>query len=455
MLEFFSWTEGVMKERSLLKSFLVYVCLNILGQAAFSCYTMADTFFVSSKLGTNGLTALNIAFPIFCVISGIGLMIGMGAGTRFSIAKNRTEIVKSNSYFTNAIYLIIFFSIIFMFLGAFSSGHIAKLLGADEVIFPYANTYLKTMMLFAPAFMFNHLLQCFVRNDGKPMLSMGAMITGSLANILLDYIFIFPLDMGIFGAILATGLSPLISMLIISPYILMRKNNFHIQKELPNFKKRIELSSSGIPSLVTEFSSGIIMFLFNFLILRLEGNVGVAAFGIVTVISLVVVAIFTGLSQGIQPLMSSNYGQGEITNVKKIYRYSLITLLILASSIYLIIFFGAESIINIFNSENDPYLKELSTTGLKLYFIAAPFIGFNIVSSTFLTSCERNISAQTISLLRGLFILLPITFLLSYTLEMLGIWLAYPISEGIVSIVALVLIIVYLKSKKQDRKVQD
>ena len=444
-----------MKERSLLKSFLVYVSLNILGQAAFSCYTMADTFFVSMKLGTNGLTALNIAFPVFCIISGIGLMIGMGAGTRFSIAKNRGETKKSNSYFTNAIYLIILFSIIFMLLGGLFSKEIATLLGADETILPYANIYLKTMMLFAPAFMFNHLLQCFVRNDGKPMLSMAAMIVGSLANILLDYIFIFPFGMGIFGAILATGLSPLISILIISPYILMRKNNFHIQKEVPNLKKWLELSSSGIPSLVTEFSSGIIMFLFNFLILRLEGNVGVAAFGIVTVISLVVVAIFTGLSQGIQPLMSSNYGQGEITNVKKLYRYSLITLLILASSMYLIIFFGAESIIDIFNSENDPYLKELSTTGLKLYFIATPFIGFNIVSSTFLTSCERNMSAQIVSLLRGLFVLLPITFLLSYTLKMLGIWLAYPISEGIVSIVALVLIILSLKLINKDRKVQE
>ena len=444
-----------MKERSLLKSFLVYVSLNILGQAAFSCYTMADTFFVSMKLGTNGLTALNIAFPVFCIISGIGLMIGMGAGTRFSIAKNRGETKKSNSYFTNAIYLIILFSIIFMLLGSLFSKEIATLLGADEMILSYANIYLKTMMLFAPAFMFNHLLQCFVRNDGKPMLSMTAMIVGSLANILLDYIFIFPFDMGIFGAILATGLSPLISMLIISPYILMRKNNFHIQKEIPNLKKELELSSSGIPSLVTEFSSGIIMFLFNFLILRLEGNVGVAAFGIVTVISLVVFAIFTGLSQGIQPLMSSNYGQGEIANVKKLYRYSLITLLILASSMYLIIFFGAESIIDIFNSENDPYLKELSTSGLKLYFIATPFIGFNIVSSTFLTSCERNISAQIVSLLRGLFVLLPITFLLSYTLKMLGIWLAYPVSEGIVSIVALVLIILSLKLNNKDRKIQE
>ena len=439
-----------MKSKSLLKDFLMYVSLNILGQAAFSCYTMADTFFVSAKLGTNGLTALNIAFPVFCIISGIGLMIGMGAGTRFSICKNRGETQKSNSYFTNALYAIIFFSLIFMLLGGFLSEPIARLLGADETISPYANTYLKTMMLFAPAFMLNHLLQCFVRNDGKPLLSMAAMIGGSLSNILLDYIFIFPLDMGIFGAILATGLSPLISILIISPYLFMRKNNFHLQKELPSFKRVFELSSSGVPSLITELCSGIIMFLFNFLILKLEGNVGVAAFGIVCVISLVVVAIFTGLSQGVQPLMSANYGKGNIVNTTKLLKYSLVTMSLLATIIYLVIFFASDTIIGVFNSENDPYLKELSTTGLKLYFIATPFIGFNIVSSTFLTSSEKDKHAQIISLMRGFIVLLPITFLLTYTLKMTGVWLAYPVSEAIVFVFSLLLVLMTIKKFKKN-----
>lgn len=439
-----------MKERSLFKNFLLYVSLNVLGQAAFSCYTMADTFFVSAKLGTDGLTSLNIAFPVFCIISGIGLMIGMGAGTRFSINKNRGEVTKSNSYFTNALYMVIFFSIIFMLLGAFCSTEIAKLLGADETIIPYDEVYLKTMMLFAPAFLLNHLLQCFIRNDGKPLLSMAAMITGSFSNILLDYIFIFPYDMGIFGAILATGIAPIISILIVSPYLILRKNNFHIRKELPSFKHAFELSISGVPSLITEFSSGIIMFLFNYLILRLEGNVGVAAFGIVSVISLVVVALFTGLSQGIQPLMSSCYGKNNLGDLKKLLKYSLISSLILSTSIYLIIYFGSEGIVGVFNSENDKYLKELADVGLKLYFIATPFIGFNIVASTFLTSSMKNISAQVISLLRGLFVLLPITFLLSYLFKMTGIWLAYPTSEAIVFIVSLALIIKTILSFKTD-----
>ena len=423
--------------RSLLKQFLKYVSLNILGQAAFSLYTMADTFFVSAKLGTNGLTALNIAFPIFCIISGLGLMIGMGAATRFSLAKSRGELEKGNRYFTNALFMIIGLSFCFIVLGIFAAGPIGSLLGADESIYPYTKIYLQVMMLFTPAFMLNHLLQCFVRNDGKPTLSMAAMITGSMANILLDYVFIFPCDLGIFGAILATGLSPIISMLVISPYLLKRKNSFKLIKTKISLKVCGELSSSGVPSLITEFSSGLIMFLFNFLILRIEGNVGVAAFGIVSVISLVVVAMFTGLSQGIQPLISSNFGSGDLKSVKKIFNYSLIALIILASTTYSIIFFGSDGIANIFNSEKDSYLQELAIEGLRLYFIATPFIGFNILAATYFSSTERTFLGQLVSILRGLILLIPLSFLLSYTLEMLGIWITYPISEALTFLIAI------------------
>ncbi len=157
-------------------------------------------FFVSADLGTNGLTALNLAFPVFCMISGAGLMIGIGGSSRFSILKSRSEsktadqiftngaglmigiggssrfsILKSRSesktadqIFTNAFILVFMFAAIFFFAGFFASRPLTKLLGANNQVFEITNIYLKTLMLFAPAFMLNHLLQCFVRNDGHP-----------------------------------------------------------------------------------------------------------------------------------------------------------------------------------------------------------------------------------------------------------------------------------------------
>lgn len=273
-------------------------------------------------------------------------------------------------------------ALVFVLCGAFLSGAIAKMLGADSTVFDMTNTYLKVMLLFAPAFLFNHLFQCFVRNDGNPSLSMAAMITGSLSNVVLDYIFIFPFRMGIFGAIFATGLAPVISMAVLSSYFIRKKNRFRFLKALPKANRVFEILSSGMPSLVTEVTSGIVMLVFNFIILGLEGNTGVAAFAVITVISLVIVAIYTGLSQGIQPIISLNHGAGNPSNVKSILKYALITVFILSGVIYTAIFFGASQLVSIFNSENNHVLQVLAVAGLRLYFLACPFIGFNIVTAT-------------------------------------------------------------------------
>lgn len=436
-----------MNNQSVFRDFSKYVSLNILGQMAFSCYTLADTFFVSAKLGTNGLTALNLAFPIFCLINGTGLMLGMGGGTKYSINRSRNAEKQANSVFTNAIYLVVVFAALFVFAGLFFSESIARLLGADDTVFTMTNVYLKVMMLFAPAFLTNNLLQCFVRNDGKPSLSMAAMITGSLSNVVLDYIFIFPCNMGIFGAIFATGLAPIISIIVLSTYFIKRKNNFHFIKAYPCIKNLCGILSSGVSPFLTEITSGIVMFLFNYIILHIVGNVGVAAFGIITVISLVVVAVYTGLSQGVQPIISQNYGAGNSKNTKTILKYAMVTMLLLSGIIYSIIYFGAPVLTAIFNSEGNTELSVFAIRGLKLYFISCPFVGCNIVLATYFISTEKPIFAQIISMLRGFVILIPMAFLLSSILKMTGVWCAYPVTEIIVSIVAILL---FLRNKRNS-----
>lgn len=218
-------------------------------------------------------------------------------------------------------------------------------------------------------------------------------------------------------------------------------------KSAPDIRKALEIISSGIPPFVTELSSGIVMFLFNFIILRLEGNIGVAAFGVITVISLVVVAIYTGLSQGIQPIISVNHGTGNREGVKNILRYAFITVLLVSGVIYTAIFFGASQLAHIFNSERNDMLQALAVTGFKLYFLACPFIGFNIVTAIYFISTERSRPAQIISFLRGLFVLVPAAFLFSAILKMTGVWLAYPISECVVAMAGMAF---YIMTKKSE-----
>lgn len=298
------------KTHTAFTEFMQYTALNVLGMIGLSCYILADTFFVSKGLGADGLAALNLAIPVYSFIHGTGLMLGIGGATKYSILKGQKMSCDTNTVFTNTVYTGILAAFIFMAAGFFLSGDITSLLGADTAVFSMTKTYLRVIMLFAPAFILNDICICFVRNDGNPRLSMFAMLTGSLSNIILDYLFIFPLDMGIFGAVLATGMAPVISMLVLSIHWLKGKNRFYLQKTGMSPELIFSILPLGFPSLITELASGIVMIAFNRIILRLQGNTGVAAYGVVANLSLVVLSIYTGIAQGMQPLVSRFYGKG-------------------------------------------------------------------------------------------------------------------------------------------------
>lgn len=300
-----------MEQQSCTRDFAHYTILSVLGTLGVSCYILADTFFVSKGLGTNGLTALNLAIPVYNFIHGTGLMLGMGGATKFSVCKSQEKTEEVNRIYTNTIYLALLFSGVFVLAGLLFSRQMAVLLGADTDVLEMTATYLYWLLLFAPAFILNDILLCFVRNDGSPQLPTIAQLIGSFANILLDYIFIFPMGMGIFGAVFATGLSPVISIMIMLPHWLQKKNSFHFVKT--KIRKYIITQdlSLGFPSFIAQLSSGIVMITFNAIILQLAGNTGVAAYGVVANISLVIIAVYTGIAQGIQPLVSTFYGVGN------------------------------------------------------------------------------------------------------------------------------------------------
>lgn len=429
-----------MKSKGLFKEFIQYVAFNILGMLGLSCYILADTFFVSKGLGANGLTALNLAIPIYSFVHGSGLMLGMGGATKYSILRGQQDAQNANKVFTNAVRLTFLLAAIFMLMGIFCAKPLTSLLRADREVFDMTRTYLQVILLFAPMFMMNDVLLCFVRNDGNPRLSMIAMLIGSLSNIVLDYLLIFPCQMGILGAVLATGLAPVISMCILSRHFVTKQNQFQLTRT--GFAPAITANaiSLGIPSLITEVASGIVMIVFNSIILHLQGNVGVAAYGVVANLSLVVTSIYTGIAQGIQPITSRAYGSGKRDEIRKILLYAITTTLILSGCIYAAFFVGANPIAGIFNSEHNATLQEIAVAGLQIYFTAIPFAGFNIILATHFASTEKAIPAQIISLARGFFVVIPMAFGLSCALGMTGVWLSYPVTESAVSLLGCLLL---------------
>lgn len=425
------------------QDFIRYSFFSIMGMIAISCYILADTFFVAQGLGTNGLAALNLAIPTYDFIHGTGLMLGMGGATRFSILKSQNNQKGADTIFTNTVYLGIFFSIIFMLGGLFFSGSLARLLGANQNTFEMTNTYLRVMMLFSPAFIFNDIILCFVRNDGNPRLSMIATVCGSLFNVVFDYIFIFPCNMGMLGAVLATGFSPVVGLTIMSPHWLGKKRGFHFRKLVPDADSIRTNISLGFPSLLSQISAAIVMIVFNMLILGLEDNTGVAAYGVIANISLVVLSFYTGIAQGIQPLVSHSYGRKKTDGIRQFLRYAMISMVILSAVMYLILFVFADPIASAFNSEHNAKLQEIAITGLKLYFTSLVFAGFNIILSMYFTSVEKALPAQIISLLRGLILIIPIAFLFANLWDMTGVWMSFPATELVTALVGAVLYFIY------------
>lgn len=424
-------------KNTFLFTFLKYVTTNILGMIGLSCYILADTYFVSNGLGADGLAALNLAISIYSFISGTGLMIGIGGATRYSILKAQNEHNRANSIFTHAIIIGLGMGLMFLLLGIFGSETLSRLLGANENIFAMTNTYIKTILFFSPFFILNNILVTFVRNDGEPNLSMAGMLIGSFSNIVLDYIFIFPMDMGMFGAAFATGLAPIISMLILSTYMIRKQNQFHIVRCRIQINKIMDICQLGLSALITELSSGIVLIIFNLSILKIAGNVGVAAYGIVANLALVAISIFTGIAQGIQPIVSQNYGNRNFINIKKILKYAIFLSTFISIVLYIFIFIFHMELVKLFNKDDIRLLGKIASLGLRVYFIGFFFAGINVVIAAYLSALEKSMNALLISITRGFIAIVPLTFILSFLFGMNGVWVTFATAEFITCLIAI------------------
>ena len=434
---------------ALFREYTRYVTLQVLGMLGLSVYILADTFFIARWLGAGGLAALNIALPIFSIINGLALMLGMGGGARFMLRKSCGEYGEACQVFTRTVRIAAGFAGLIMLLGLVRAREIASFLGADAEIIGMTTVYLRTVMLCAPLFTANHVLLSFLRNDGAPKLAMTAMLTGSFANIILDWLMIYVLRWGMFGAAFATCLSPVISIGVTLPHLLQGKNTFHLYRTEFSSRQCSFIMTTGGSALIAELSNGVVIFVFNMLMQRFAGNCGVAAYGIIANIALVVVSVFTGVSQGMQPLVSRSHGKGKTASARRILWFGIGTVAVLFVLLYAGIVLLADPITSVFNSENDPVLQELAVRGMRLYFIGALGAGLNIVTAVYLSCREHVVPANVLSLLRGLFVIVPAAVVLAVVFHVTGVWLAFPVTEGLCA-VGSVACILYFRQKDKD-----
>ena len=418
-----------MDEQNLNRTFARYMSLNILGMLGMSGYILADTFFVSSRLGSDGLAALNLAISVFGFINGLGMMLGIGGATRYAICKAREDDKEANASFTLSLAAGIGAGVVLVMFGLLFSRPLAELLGAEERILPMCAVYLRTAFLFAPFFILNHILVAFVRNDGSPKLAMTAMLVGSLSNIVLDYLFLYPLNMGIFGAALATGTAPIIGIAISSIHIFSGRSRFKAVSTGLSPRKLAAVAGLGVAAFINEFSSGITLVVFNLLVMHAAGTIGVAAYGVVANLALVVLSVFTGIAQGSQPLISHAYGMQDLDVVRRVYHKALL----LASALGLLALAAAllfpSQLVSLFNSEGSAALQAIAEPGLRLYFTGFLFVGFNFVAAALLGATEQASASFRVSFFRGCLGIVPAACLFSFLFGMTGIWLAFPAVE--------------------------
>lgn len=419
------------------KLFVKYVSQDIFAMIGLSAYVLADTFFISKANGANGITALNLVLPLYSLIFAIGSMIGIGSATRFNIDRARNE-DSADYYFANAILWAILISLIFVFGGSIFADKIVGLLGADGTISALATPYTRIFMLFAPFFMCNYIVNAFVRNDGSPLLAMLATLTSSLFNIVMDYVLMFPLGLGMEGAALATAFSPVVGILICSVHFFYKKNTLRFIFKGFSLRRLIKSCQLGISAFIGEISSGITVMVFNFLILGLSGNIGIAAYGIVANTSIVATSAYNGIAQGSQPLLSNYYGRGEKKNVSLLLTMSIVTAIFVSAIIVVVTNIFPAQIVDIFNSEKDHLMAKEAIRAVRIYFTGFVFAGINIIGAGYLSATENALWAFVTSILRGFVAIIGCAFLLSSLWGMTGVWLAFPAGELVTMVVTIV-----------------
>ena len=415
---------------NLTKQFFKYVSQNIFGLLGTSCYILADTYFIAQAAGTDGVTLLNLCLPIYNLIFAFGSMIGLGAATRYAILRAQGD-ARAQRYFSNAIFSVCILAVPFMLVGIFRPDGLLRLMGGDADIVALGMNYARIFLMFTPFFMCNYVVASFVRNDGDPSLAMVATLSGSLFNVVFDYIFIFPMGLGLPGAALATAISPILSIAVCSAHFIKKSNTITFVRKAPSIRLLAQSCQLGISGFVGELSSGVTTTVFNFLLLRLAGNVAVAAYGVVANFALVATAIFNGVAQGAQPLVSQCYGKNEMAGARKLLLLGCGTALGLAALLYGVVFGYTDALTALFNSENSALMAAFAHSGMRIYFVGYFFAGCNIVAAGYLGAVNRPAEASITSLCRGMVAIVVCSLVLSALFGMNGVWAAFPVSEAI------------------------
>lgn len=433
----------------------------LLGMFSGSVMNITDGIFVGQRVGSDALAAINIAAPIFMIVTGIALMFGIGASVRASISLAQGRTKEASREITIALMVSV---AIVTFISAFvilNIDTVAYLFGSTERLLPQVKEYLSWVTLGMPfcCILFSGMF--YVRLDGAPKFAMWCEIIAALLNIVLDYILIYPLDMGIKGAALASSLSCLVGSVLIMGYMFFctkRMQLVHLKVALGKgvewlytVWKQVKLGLSGF---LGELAISLMLLLGNYVFRDLLGESGVAAYSIACYCSPLFFMVNNAIAQSAQPIISYDYGARRWDRVRYTLRMTLAVAFVCSVVMTLFIVFFSDQLVSLFVND-DLTTYDIAVKGMPLFAIDLLFLAINITMIGYFQSVKRGTWATVFTALRGYVFLILSFIALPLIWGVHGAWLAIPAAEGLTTLCVVLFAMIRLgRGRKRNSKRQ-
>lgn len=423
--------------------FLRYLLPSISATLVTSIYILADTVMIGKGVGSNGIAAINIVIPIFTIFFGLGLLFGVGGAVLMSMAFGENKIEKGQQYFTTSVITVAIMVLVCWLIFGFNLTKMLYIFGATSNTIHLAQEYGIVLVYGVPIFMFSSMLQVFVRNDKAPNIAMLGVICGGVSNVILDYVFIFMLNMGMAGGAIATVIGSSITVLILCTHFFSKANNLKIVKNGFSFERLRKITINGFASFLVEVSSGVVVCLFNIQLVKYVGDIGVAVYGIISNSSIVAMSLANGVAQAAQPIIATNFGAGKLKRVNMVCK----TGVAVALGIGILLCIIGEAIPNIITAafvEPTPEITSLSVLAIKIYFVSFIAMTVNIFFGNYFQSTMNPNYSLIICITRGLLLSSALVLILPKIMGVIGIWLVMPIVEFLT-----ILLVIFMKIREK------
>ena len=411
-----------------------------------SLYNIVDRIFIGQGVGALALSGLSAIFPIMTIMMAFGMLVGMGAGVRISINLGKKDFDRAEKVLGNAFIMVLLLSIVIMVMGFLIKAPLLRFFGVNSETYEYASDYLNIILVGTTFGMVGYSMNNMIRSEGSAKTAMYSMMISAGLNIVLDPIFIFWLDMGVKGAAYATVISQFALFIWVirhfnSKYsvIRMKRINFKINREIV-----WNIVSIGFAPFSMQLAASLVFGTFNVQLIKYGGDIAIAAMGIIMSIAMLMIMTIIAVNMAAQPIIGFNYGAKNYTRV----RQSLYIGLGFATFISVLGFGVGElfpkTIIKLFNNDSAE-LMTIGTRGLRIFLMALPLVGFQIVAGNYFQSIGKAGLAALISLLRQVIVLIPVLLVLPIYMDLTGVWLSGPISDTISAMVTGTFLVLEIK----------